>query len=210
MDHEPASVRGFRSGDLDNLYRICLLTADNGQDGSHLFHDPRLPGEVYAAAYAVFEPSLAFVAEDQIGVGGYIVATLDSVRFEQRLEQDWWPALRERYPEPSLDMADSLSRQERTALRGIHRPWTTVAELAERFPSQLHISLLPRMQSRGLGRQLMMTLVTTLRAQGSPGLHFWVGSGNQRAAGFYQHLGFTKMPADGAHLFRMDLTEMPV
>ncbi len=93
-------IRAFAPGDLDEVYRICLLTADNGQDGTAVFTDPRLPGEVYAAPYALLEPSLALLAEDADGVCGYVVAALDSLDFDQRLERDWWPALRARYPEP--------------------------------------------------------------------------------------------------------------
>ena len=93
MSSEPR-IRPYQPGDLDEVYRICLQTANNGQDATSLFRDPRLPGHVYAAPYAIFEPSLAFVPQDAAGVGGYIVAALDSQAFEQRLERDWWPALR--------------------------------------------------------------------------------------------------------------------
>ena len=61
---------------------------------------PRLPGQVYAAPYAIFEPSLAMVAQDADGVAGYIVAAFESLAFEHGLEQNWWPRLRPRYPEP--------------------------------------------------------------------------------------------------------------
>ena len=111
MNSERARIRPYRPDDLDELYRICLQTADNGQDGTSLFRDPRLPGHVYAAPYALFEPSLAFVAQDSGGVGGYIVAALDSHAFERRLERDWWPALRASHPEPSQDLATGLSPQ---------------------------------------------------------------------------------------------------
>jgi hypothetical protein len=66
---ESARIRRFQPGDLDDLYRICLQTADNGHYGTALFGDPRLPGDVYAAPYALLEPSLALVAEDAAGVG---------------------------------------------------------------------------------------------------------------------------------------------
>ena len=100
MNSEPVRIRPYQPDDLDDLYRVCLQTADNGRDGTSLFRDPKLPGHVYAGPYAIFEPSLAFVAEDTAGVGGYVVAALDSQAFEQRLERDWWPALRATYPEP--------------------------------------------------------------------------------------------------------------
>lgn len=209
MHSDSVSIRLYQPADLDDLYRICLQTADNGQDGTSLFRDPRLPGDVYLAPYVTFEPSLAFVAQDAEGVAGYIVAALDSRAFEQRLEDDWWPALRARYPEPSPETA--LPTHERHALENIHHPWDTADELASRFPSQMHIDLLPRIQARGIGRKLIKTLVAGLRDQGSPGLHLIVGDGNPDAVGFYRHVGFAEVPAEhlypvtGLHIFVMDL-----
>ena len=104
MDDEAAVIRPYRGGDLDALYRICLLTASNGQDATSLYRDPMLPGHIFAAPYAVFQPLLAFVAQDAAGVGGYIVGALDNRAFQQRLERDWWPQLRERYLEPPPDV----------------------------------------------------------------------------------------------------------
>jgi GNAT superfamily N-acetyltransferase len=207
LDREPARIRLYRPDDLDVLYGICLQTANSGQDATGIFHDPRLPGHVYAAPYAIFEPSLAFVAEDAAGVGGYIVAALDSLAFDQRLEQDWWPALRARYPEPPPDQAERLSLPERNAIHNIHHPFSAPHEVVKRFPSHLHVNLVQRMQGRGAGRQLIATLMAGLRENGSRGLHLLVGYSNQRAVGFYRHVGFTELPATGSHIFGMNLTE---
>ena len=87
-------------------------------------------GDVYLAPYVTFEPSLAFVAQDAEG----------------------WPALRARHPEPSPEVAGALPTHERNALQNIHHPWGTADELASRFPSHMHIDLLPRIQARGIGR----------------------------------------------------------
>ena len=205
MDREPASVRPYRPDDLDDVYRICLQTSDTGQDGTALFRDPMLPGHVYAAPYALFEPSLAFVAQDAAGVGGYIVAALDSEAFERRLEDEWWPALRARYPEPAPDSGEEMSQQEWRALYNIHHSFGAPQEVAERFPSHLHINLLPRLQGRGIGRQMVTTLLSGLRDRGSAGVHLLVGSENRRAHGFYRRVGFTELPATRAHIFGMDL-----
>jgi ribosomal protein S18 acetylase RimI-like enzyme len=209
VDLEPAAIRPYRPDDLDDLYRVCLQTADNGDDATPLFEDPRLPGHLYAAPYAVFEPSLAFVAEDQAGVGGYIVGALDSRAFARRLESDWWPALRATYPDPAPGLGKALSLPERQARSNIHHPWDMHESLAERYPSHLHIDLLPRLQGRGLGRQLIATLISALRDRGSPGVHLTSGRKNQRAAGFYRHVGFTELPAAGVHIFAMDLKDPP-
>ena len=67
-DSEAFRIRPHQPDDLDDLYRICLQTADNGQDATSLFRDPKLPGHVYVAPYVTPEPSLAFVAEDRGGL----------------------------------------------------------------------------------------------------------------------------------------------
>ncbi len=78
---ESARIRRCQPADLDNGYDICLQTADGGQDGTALFSHAGLPRDVYAAPCALIEPSLALVAEDAAGVGGYIVAALDGRDF---------------------------------------------------------------------------------------------------------------------------------
>jgi len=205
VSNELIRVRQFQQDDLDAMYRICLLTADGGEDGTHLYSDPELPGHLFMAPYTIFEPSLAFVAEDSEGVGGYIVAALDTAAFERRLEKEWWPDLRARYAEAAPDGADGMSQAERYARHNIHHPWGPNPELIERYPSHLHIDLVPRMQGQGAGRRLIETLVAALRAQGSHGLHLFVGFGNERAPGFYRHVGFTQLPIEDIQAFAMDL-----
>jgi ribosomal protein S18 acetylase RimI-like enzyme len=200
-----ARIRPYRDSDLDDLYRICLQTGDAGQDATSMFDDPRILGNVFAAPYGLFEPSLAFVAEDEAGVGGYIVGALDSRDFQERLEVEWWPALRDRYPVPPSGLAPHQLTPDQRAAGFIHVPLTVPDELAEAYPSHLHVNLVPRLQSQGLGRRLMNTLIRALREQGSVGLHFFVWPANQRAIGFYRHLGFTLISAEGPVIFVMDL-----
>ncbi len=202
-----ACIRPYRASDLDDLYRICLQTGDSGEDATSLFEDPQILGHVFAAPYGLFEPSLAFVAEDDVGVGGYIVAALDSRAFEHRLETDWWPALRQRYPAPPAELQPDEWTPDERAAGFIHAPWLAPSELAGDYPSHLHINLVPRLQSQGLGRQLIDTMIGALRDRGSVGVHFFVSPANQRAASFYRHLGFTMASADGPVIFVMDLRD---
>ena len=120
-DSDRFRIRPYQPDDLDDLCRICLQTADNGQDATSLFRDPKLPGYVYVAPYVTLEPSLAFVAEDRTGLGGYIVGALDTRA-------------------PSQDQADDLSRPEQYAIHDVHHSWSIADDLARCFPSHLHIS----------------------------------------------------------------------
>jgi ribosomal protein S18 acetylase RimI-like enzyme len=204
---EPARIRPYRPRDLDALYQVCLQTGRNGGDATALYRDPWLIGHVHAAPYGIFQPSLAFVAEDNAGVGGYILGALDSKAFKARLERDWWPRLRGRYPEPPAEVPQEQWTADQRKARAIHhRDAEPPAEVAARYPSHLHIDIVPRLQSGGNGRRLMTALTSALREQGSPGVHLGVHAENTRAIGFYRHVGFTQVPFDDAAvLFAMDL-----
>jgi len=212
MNRTTARIRPYRQADLDALYQICLLTGDDGRDATSLFADPRLLGHFFAAPYGLFEPALAFVAEDAQGVGGYILGALDTQAFQEQLESTWWPSLRTRYPDPPPGLPPGQWTPDQHIAHMIHHPWRIPDQLAARYPSHLHIDLLPRLQASGHGRRLTGALITALRGQRSRGVHLHVPRGNQRAAGFYRHLGFAELPATaaelpapGLHLFGMDL-----
>jgi ribosomal protein S18 acetylase RimI-like enzyme len=72
----------------------------------------------------------------------------------------------------------------------IHHPPATLATVIVEFPAHLHINLLPGGQGRGAGRRLVATLFAALAARGVEGVHLGVGRRNERAIGFYEHLGF--------------------
>jgi len=208
-------IRPYEPGDRDELYQVCLQTAASGHDATDLVSDPRLPGDVWLGPYLAFEPSLAFVVQDADGVGGYVVAALDSHQFEERLERDWWPAKRAAYPEPPAAAAADLAPIARYALHDIHHPWRTADRLVSRYPSHLHIDLVPRLQGNGVGRELIVTLLARLRERRSRGVHLMVGRDNKRAVGFYRHLGFAEypgaalgpeFPASQLHVLTMKLT----
>ena len=65
------TIRPYQPADLDALYEVCLQTGRDGGDATPLYRDHKLLGHVHAAPYALFEPSLAFGAEDEAGGSGY-------------------------------------------------------------------------------------------------------------------------------------------
>jgi ribosomal protein S18 acetylase RimI-like enzyme len=200
-----ATIRPYRPEDLDALYRICLETGDSGEDATSMYEDPKLVGHVYAGPYGVLQPDLAFVVEDVEGVGGYVLGALDSAAFEERLEREWWPALRARYPDPDGKQRSSMTADERMEWH-IHHPSRTAAWLLDRYPSHLHIDILPRLQGTGNGAGLIRALLTALREKGSRGVHLGVGARNVRAIGFYRHMGFEELASEGwGLLFGMSL-----
>jgi ribosomal protein S18 acetylase RimI-like enzyme len=67
----------------------------------------------------------------------------------------------------------------------VGKPW-----LAD-YPAHLHIDLLPRIQQKGIGRNLMDALFAELARQKVRGLHLGVGSSNTGAVAFYKRTGFS-------------------
>src|SRR5215469_51618 len=142
MSTMAAQIRPYRPGDLEDLYRICLLTGWSGEDASAIYEDPKLVGHLYAAPYGVLFPECALVAEDDEGVAGYILGAADTATFAARTESDWWPRLRGQYADPRGPPAE-WTADERLAYQ-IHHPRGPRPALLARYPAHLHIDLLPR------------------------------------------------------------------
>jgi ribosomal protein S18 acetylase RimI-like enzyme len=189
------TIRAYRPCDLPNLYRICLATGAAGSDASQYYRDPLLVGLVYAAPYAVLEPGSCLVAEDANGVCGYIVGTADTATFERRLEDTWWPALREAYPAASA--VERSSTFDRLMVRLIHRPFRTPEHISKSYPSHLHINLLAHAHGRRVGKGLLDAWLARMRAIGSPGSHLAVGETNSRAVEFYRRSGLREIERTG-------------
>jgi ribosomal protein S18 acetylase RimI-like enzyme len=187
-------LRAYQPADHDAVYDICVRTGAAGEDATAMLRDPALLGHVYAGPYLRLSPDLAFVIEDGDGVAGYILGAADTAEFEDRLERDWWPELRRRYPTYQTD-GDATLDDLLIAL--MHSPARAPADLVAAYPSHLHIDLLPRLQGQGWGRRLIDTLVERLRAAGSHGLHLGVAAANTNAQAFYRVVGFTELADDG-------------
>jgi len=186
-------VRSYKPTDLDQLYEICLRTGAAGEDASQLVVEPRLFGELYAAPYGVLEPEHALVVDDGAGTAiGYAIGAIDTRAFEARCETDWWPALRERHP-----IGSGGNDLDELLIGMLHQRHPSDDVVVAAYPSHLHIDLLPEAQGGGWGRRLMRGLEELLRADGSPGVHLGVSNRNQRALGFYRHLGYEELAADG-------------
>jgi len=200
----PAVIRPFHPSDLPSLYRICLLTGEIGGDATALYRDPDLLAHVYAGPYPVADPGLTFVVVDELGIVGYVVATADTARFEQWLEQAWWPALRARYP---LREDPRDGTEDHVLVQRIH-DWPRADEaLVERFPAHMHIDLLPRAQGQGLGLRLVETLAETLRGRGVRGLYLGVDDRNEGEIAFYHRVGFELADKhDWGRTLALDLT----
>ncbi|WP_454851163.1 GNAT family N-acetyltransferase [Rhizobium binxianense] len=194
------TIRRARESDRPDFFRICLLTAHSGTDGTELYSDPDYPGLVWAVPYLHFAPDHAFVVDAGSHAVGYIVGTPDTQAFEARLDEAWWPELQEAYADRIPERPSDILVLDR-----IKNPAHSDAALATSHPAHLHVNLLPEAQSGGWGRKLIETELQSLRSAGATALHLGVSLTNERAMGFYRHLGFSEISRDKSLYLGLEL-----
>lgn len=183
-----AILRPYRPDDRDALFDICVRTGHEGGDSRHLYPDPDLLPNIFAAPYVVLEPGLAFVVEDGGRAVGYIVGTADTASFVARYRTEWLPRLTSRYPAPVQPHSPSTPADTMTGL--MHDPERMVLPELDAYPAHLHIDLLPSHQRYGYGRRLMETFLGALHRQDVPAVHLSMVTGNTAARAFYDRVGF--------------------
>ena len=186
------TIRTFRSADLEALYAISLATGHEGGDASHLYSDRKLIGHIYSAPYALLEPRLALVVEDDEGVAGFAVGTPDTGKWQERLEAEWWPKLRRQYADPAARPASEWSADQRRAY-AIHHPRRTPRQIVDLYPAHLHLNLLERTQGRGAGTMLFSEWMARASEQGVEATHVGVNRANARAVRFWSRRGFDRL-----------------
>lgn len=182
-------IRAADQNDLEGFYAISLSTGHHGTDASSLYNDPKMMGHIYSAPYLTFSSELCFVVEDEIGVAGFIVGVANTEQFVDRLERDWWPALRKIYAQPDEALRDEWTADERRCFM-IHRPERAPVELTSAYPAHVHMNLLPRVQGRGIGPDLLAIWRTAARVSGARKVHVGVNRQNGGAVRFWQRNGF--------------------
>ncbi|MFJ8846580.1 GNAT family N-acetyltransferase [Streptomyces cyaneofuscatus] len=183
-----AILRPYRPEDRDALFDICVRTGHEGGDSRHVYPDPELLPNIFAAPYVVLEPELAFVVEDGGRAVGYIVGTADTASFVARYRTEWLPGLADRYPAPVQPQSPSTPAEMMTGL--MHDPERMVLPELDAYPAHLHIDLLPSHQRYGYGRRLMETFLGALRARGVAAVHLSMLTSNTPARAFYDRVGF--------------------
>lgn len=196
------TIRSYQPSDLDAIYDICLVTGAAGQDATGLHNDRQLIGHIYAAPYAVLEPELTFIAEDEEGVAGYIVGTFDTEAFAARLEREWWPALRKRYAGPAFETTEA----DRNRIATIMRPSGDPAEIVAAYPAHIHMNLRARLRGQGVGMALLQRWIAQAREAGVRGIHLGASATNAGGIAFWQKGGFLPLQRnDRAVWFGMTL-----
>ncbi|OJF76806.1 MAG: hypothetical protein BKP49_04365 [Treponema sp. CETP13] len=191
-------IRPTHMSDVPSLYRICLLTANNGVDASALFSDSLLVGHYYAAPYFFYSPQLCYSAVLQgpkksvSAPLGYIIACSDTVAFSRWMVSQWLPILQPHYAKTVFLPKSSMEEKiQELILDNTHPGFCTKnASILKNYPAQFHIDILPELQKKGCGKILIETLLHQLKENHICGVHLGVSKENSNAVGFYEAMGF--------------------
>jgi len=196
-------IRRATVADSADLSRICLLTADAGTSAEHLHSFGDLPGIMYAVPYVHLPSAGGFVLTDRAKaspttpeegpVVGYVLSAFDVRKFEDELEESWFPQWRLKYPnpypeslEPPEPKPDDLSYFDR-----IHNPPRAADVNIQYSPAHMHIDIVPEYQRKGYGTKLIGTLIKWLKEEkGLEKVWLHMDPRNTASRIFYEKIGF--------------------
>jgi len=144
---------------------------------------PELLWSQFHDYYVTHEPEWCFVAvNDADKAVGYILCAPDFGRYVKIMREEYVPKTRSLSPEH----ADAI---EKTFIK--------YKEYLALYPAHLHIDILPEYQGRGLGVQLMSSLLRKLRDSDINGVFLTTGVQKEHAHKFFEKNGFKKIDSLG-------------
>ena len=171
------------------MREIAFETGYMGEPAGWYWRDAVSFADVWSGYYTDHEPESAFVATHGEAVVGYLLGCVDTARA----------------PSPRTAITQQLVRRHlllRPGTAGFfwRSLWDTLrdesvqsGELRDpRWPSHLHINLLPAARGHGAGRALVEAWFERLRRLGSPGCHLGTMAENTNAIGFFGSMGFER------------------
>ncbi|MGL5817972.1 MAG: GNAT family N-acetyltransferase [Phycicoccus sp.] len=187
----PVAVRAF--ADTDHQALVALFAgAGRGSPTGSLWGHPASEAAVYLRPYADHEAGTVLLAAAGGRLVGYLAGCVDSTRFpseDERLAR----AVREhrlmRRREPMRFFVRGLFDVARSRVR--RQP--VAGELVDpRWPSHLHVNVVPEYRGTGAAPALMRSWLDLLGAAGSPGCYLQTLVENARAAAFFARSGFRR------------------
>lgn len=191
-------VRPFEEADRVDLLGRVSLEAGVGSPGAELWGHEESLADVYLRPYLDLDPASVFVAVVDGVLAGYLAGCVDPTSFpseevrldrairEHRLMRD--RAARRFFARAAFDLLVAKARRQPLA-----------GELDDpRWPSHLHIDLVPAARGTGAAYALMDAWFEHLAALRSPGCYLQTLVENTRAVAFFQRVGFVAHGAPAA------------
>ncbi|XP_022094369.1 protein O-GlcNAcase-like isoform X2 [Acanthaster planci] len=192
------TIRPLLPADEDAVYRACLLTCDDGEDGTDLFlNHPQLIGDRLVGPFLTFSREYCFVLCDGEDIVGYALAAFNAKNFNKQVEVAWLEEMKRKYPKPAK--SKKPTQAEKTILSFHKDPVPLSESLFSRFPSQLRLDVLPRVEDTGVVKNMLACVLSALKTSGSHGAFAEVSTDLKGQMEFYNKLGFIDVSDSGGN-----------
>ncbi|XP_053245384.1 protein O-GlcNAcase isoform X2 [Podarcis raffonei] len=180
------TIRPYFPKDEASVYKICREMYDDETDQP--FHSqPDLIGDKLVGGLLSLSPDYCFVLEDEDGICGYALGTVDVTPFIKKCKIAWFPFMQEKYSKPSSDK--ELSEAEKIML-SFHEEQEVLPEtFLANFPSLIKIDIHKKVTDPSVAKSMMACLLSSLKANGSRGAFCEVRPDDKRILEFYSKLG---------------------
>ncbi|XP_039631197.1 protein O-GlcNAcase [Polypterus senegalus] len=181
------SIRPYFPKDEASVYKICGEMYNEGMEDIPFCEQPDLIGDKLIGGLLTLSPDYGFVLEDDDGICGYALGTVDVKPFVKKCKVSWFPVMQEKYNKP--DSEKELSEAEKMML-SFHEEQEGLPEsFLSNFPSMIKVDIHWKVTDPSVAKSMMGCLLSSLKANGSHGTFCEVRQNDKRMLDFYGKLG---------------------
>lgn len=149
--------------------------------------EPDLIGDRLVGGFLNLSPDYGFVLEDEEGICGYALGTVDVKPFVKKCKMSWIPSMQEKYNKP--DCQKDLSDAEKMMLSFHEEEEGLPESFLSNFPSLIKMDIHAKVIDPSVAKSMMGCLLSCLKANGSIGAFCEVRQADKRMIDFYSKLG---------------------
>uniref|UniRef100_W5LC32 Protein O-GlcNAcase n=1 Tax=Astyanax mexicanus TaxID=7994 RepID=W5LC32_ASTMX len=182
------SIRPYYPKDETAVYKICKEMYTEGcNDLPFSDQEPDLIGDRLVGGFLTLSPDYGFVLEDEDGICGYALGTVDVQPFVTKCKMSWIPFMQEKYNKPDLEK--DLSEAEKMMLSFHEEEEVLPESFLSNFPSLIKVDIQTKVTDPSVAKSMMGCLLSSLKANGSHGAFCEVRQIDKRMLDFYGKLG---------------------
>uniref|UniRef100_A0A4W6CD64 Protein O-GlcNAcase n=1 Tax=Lates calcarifer TaxID=8187 RepID=A0A4W6CD64_LATCA len=182
------SIRPYFPKDEVAVYKICKeMYCEGMEDIPFTDDDPDLIGDRLVGGLLTLSSDYGFVLEDDEGICGYALGTVDVKPFIKKCKLSWIPFMQEKYHKP--DCEKDLTEAEKMMLSFHEEEEGLPDSFLSNFPSLIKVDIHAKVTDPSVAKSMMGCLLSSLKANGSHGAFCKVRQTDKRMLDFYSKLG---------------------
>ncbi|XP_071986578.1 protein O-GlcNAcase [Engystomops pustulosus] len=181
------TIRPYYPKDEASVYKICREMYDDAMDDLPFESQPDLIGDRLVGGLLSHSLDYCFVLEDEDGICGYAVGTVDVTPYLTKCKHSWIPFMQEKYTKPKEDK--ELSAAEKMMLSFHEEQEILPDTFLANFPSLIKVDIHKKVTDPSVAKGMMACLLSSLKANGSRGAFCEVRPDDKRILDFYSKLG---------------------